>query len=128
MKTGFIALIISISVVSAPAFAASGALFPVGPYLGQEPPQSMAEVFAPDLIGEDEWVGTSGFLDEGRVFVYSAMKGGTDWRFKQTYVMYWLDGGWTEPEIAPFSEHVPYNFTVGPGGKNYLFHQLEVAG
>ncbi len=101
--------------------------FSDGPYLGQEPPQSTAKVFAPGLVGEDEWVGTSGFLDEGRVFVYSAMKGGTDWRFKQTYVMYRREGGWTQPEIAPFSEHVPYNFTVGPGGKTIYFTSLKSA-
>lgn len=125
MKTGLIALITIVSVLTYPVLTMAGEGFPGGPYLGQEPPQARAKVFAPGLIGEDEWVGTSGFLAEGEVFVYSAMKGDTDWRFKQTYVMYLRNGEWTKPEIAPFSEHVPYNFTVGPGGKTIYFTSLK---
>lgn len=125
MKTVFVALSIFTAAYIAPDLTIAGERFPDGPYLGQEPPQNSARVFAPGLIGQDEWAGTSGFLDEGRVFVYSAMKGDSDWRFKQTYIMYLRDGGWTQPEIAPFSEHAPYNFTVGPAGKTVYFTSLK---
>jgi len=125
MKTGFAALINSILLllIAPPAAADDG--FPGRPYLGQEPPDTVARVFAPGLIDNGEWAGCSGFLDEGRVFVYSEMRGSTDWRFKQTYVMYLRDGAWTQPEIAPFSGHMPYNFTVGPGGKTIYFTTLK---
>jgi len=96
-----------------------------GPYLGQEPPGVIAEVFAPGLIPDDESVGCSGFLNGGTVFVFSSMKAGTDWRFKPTYVMDLEDGKWTEPEVAPFSSYMPYNFTVGPGGKTVFFTTLK---
>lgn len=86
-----------------------------GPYLGQEPPGITAEPFAPWLFKKGESVGCSGFLTDGTVFVFSSMKRGTDWRFKSTYVMKLVDGEWTEPEAAPFSAYMPYNFTVGPG-------------
>jgi hypothetical protein len=96
-----------------------------GPYLGQRPPGTTAELFAPGLFAEDEWVGCSGFLNDGTVFVYSSMKDGTDWRFKPTYVMKLENGRWTEPEVAPFSASMPYNFTVGPGGTTIYFTTLK---
>jgi hypothetical protein len=95
-----------------------------GPYLGQKPPGTTAELFAPELFADDEWVGCSGFLDDGTVFVYSSMKDGSDWRFKPTYVMELEDGRWSEPEVAPFSAYMPYNFTVGPAGKTLYFTTL----
>jgi hypothetical protein len=96
-----------------------------GPYLGQRPPGVTAEVFAPGLIPEDEWAGCSGFLRGGTVFVFSSMKAGTDWRFKPTYVMELEGGKWTERSVAPFSSHMPYNFTVGPGGTTVYFTTLK---
>jgi hypothetical protein len=96
-----------------------------GPYVGQSPPGTTAKLFAPGLFAADEWVGCSGFLNEGTVFVYSSMKDGTDWRFKSTYVMELENGSWTEPEVAPFSSYMPYNFTVGPGGKTIYFTTLK---
>jgi hypothetical protein len=96
-----------------------------GPYLGQEPPGSKARLFAPQLFGEDEWAGCSGFLDGGRVFIFSSMKDGTNWRFKPTFVMKLEESGWTAPELAPFNDHLPYNFTVGPGGTTLYFTSLK---
>ena len=53
------------------------------------------------------------------------MTPGTDWRFKSTYVMELEDGKWTESEVAPFSAWMPYNFTVGPGGRTVYFTTLK---
>jgi len=117
-----LALLMSGTVVSE---ASDEALFEDGPYLGQTPPGMTAVLFAPGLIPEDESVGCSGFLNDGTVFVFSSMKPGTDWRFKPTYVMELEDGKWTEPEVAPFSAWMPYNFTVGPGGKTVYFTTLK---
>jgi len=105
--------------------ASDEATFGDGPYLGQQPPGVTAKVFAPGLIPEDEWAGCSGFLNDGTVFVFSSMKASTDWRFKPTYVMELEDGKWTEPEVAPLSAWMPYNFTVGPGGQTVYFTTLK---
>jgi len=122
-KAGLVlALLMSVTAVSE---ASDGATFGDGPYLGQKPPGVVAEIFAPGLIPEDESVGCSGFLNDGTVFIFSSMKTGTDWRFKSTYVMELEDGNWTEPEVAPFSAWMPYNFTVGPGGKTVYFTTLK---
>jgi hypothetical protein len=111
--------------VTPQSVANDGVVFGEGPYLGQQPPGLTAEVFAAGLIPEDEWAGCSGFLNDGTVFVFSSMKDGTDWRFKPTYVMELVDGQWTEPEVAPFSAYMPYNFTVGPGGTTVYFTTLK---
>ena len=96
-----------------------------GPYLGLDPPGRSAEAFAPWLLGSDMWPGCSGFLRDGTVFVFSAMKEGSDWRFKPTFVTELKDGNWTEPEVAPWSDHLPYNFTVGPAGQTVYFTSLK---
>ncbi|MFC1564735.1 TolB family protein [candidate division KSB1 bacterium] len=96
-----------------------------GPYLGQKPPGMKAELFDPGIFPENEGQGCSGFLNDGTVFVFTSMRRGTDWRFRPTYVTELKDGRWTKPEIAPFSEYLPYNFTVGPGGQILYFTTLK---
>jgi len=117
-----LALLIGVAAISV---ANDEGFFGDGPYLGQRPPGVTAEVFAPGLISENEWAGCSGFLNDGTVFVYSSMAAGTDWRFKPTYVMELEGGRWSEPQVAPFSAYMPYNFTVGPGGKTVYFTTLK---
>ncbi len=102
--------------------------FPVlsGPYLGQDPPGMKAELFdPPGLFNKNEGHGCSGFLNDGTVYLFTSMRRGTDWRLRPTYVTYLKDGRWTKPEIAPFSEYMPYNFTVGPGGQILYFTTLK---
>jgi len=75
-----------------------------GPYLGQEPPGMTAEVFAPDLVSADQGLGCSGFLDDGRVFVFSSTKKGMDWRFSSR------PPGRTESRVSRYRRwiEVPY--------------------
>lgn len=122
-KTAMV-MVLSTSVAAISA-ANDEAVFGDGPYLGQEPPGLTAEVFAPEYFDKERSHGCSGFLNGGTVFVYSSMKPGTDWRFKSTFVMELENGKWTEPEVAPFSAYMPYNFTVGPGGTTLYFTTLR---
>lgn len=117
--------LVLILICSAVALAEDHNLDPEARYLGQKPPGLIAEVFAPGLFDDDESVGCSGFLNDGTVFVSSSMQVGTDWRFKPTSVMEMTDGVWTEPKVAPFSSYLPYNFTVGPGGRTIYFTSLK---
>ncbi len=96
-----------------------------GKYLGQTPPGAEAEIFAPFLNNVNGFLGCSGFLNDGTVFVYTRMVPGTDWRFRPTYVTELKDGAWTTPTIAPFSDYLPYNFTVGPAGKIIYFTSMK---
>lgn len=115
--------VIVCAILGTVALSFSGGL--TGPYLGQDPPGATAEIFAAGLFNSDESVGCSGFLNKGTVFVFSSMEKGTDWRFKPTFVMELKDGTWTEPEVASFSAYLPYNFTVGPGGRTLYFTSLK---
>jgi hypothetical protein len=96
-----------------------------GPYLGQEPPGMKAELFAPEIFPEGDIQGCSGFLNEGTVFVFGSMRPNGDWRLRPVYVMEMIDGQWTKPQIAPFSEYAPYNFTVGPDDQTIYFTTLK---
>ncbi len=126
MRNDYLGVILaSLMSVTSISGAADETTFGSGPYLGQEPPGKTAQLFAPELFPKGESQGCSGFLNDGTVFVYSSMTPGTDWRFKSTYVMELEDGKWTEPEVAPFSAYMPYNFTVGPGGKTVYFTTLK---
>ena len=96
-----------------------------GPYLGQEPPGMTAELFDPGVFNEGEFLGCSGFLNDGTVFVFGSMKPNSDWRLRPVYVMGIENGRWSMPQIAPFSEYSPYNFTVGPDDQTLYFTTLK---
>jgi len=96
-----------------------------GPYLGQTPPGMTAEPFAPEIFPVGEVQGCSGFLNGGTVFVYGSMRPNSDWRIRPVYVMEMIDGRWTKPQVAPFSEYSPYNFTVGPDDQTIYFTTLR---
>ena len=94
------------------------------PYMGQILPGMEAKVFDPGIFPKGESIGCSGFLNSGTVFVFSSMKPGSNWRIKPTYVMELNNGKWTNPQIAPFSNYNPYNFTVSPDDQTIYFTSL----
>ncbi len=96
-----------------------------GKYLGQTPPGMKAEAFDPGIFPSRNSQGCSGFLYEGTVFVYTTMNPGGDWRFRPTFVTEMKNGKWTKPKIAPFSNYMPHNYTVGPDGQTLWFTSLK---
>jgi len=77
----------------------------VGPYLGQEPPGLIPEVFAPGIIstrGGHEFSCT--FSPDGREFYFN--------RGPNIYVALWREDGWTAPAFASFNseelDHEPF--------------------
>jgi hypothetical protein len=104
--------------------------FPVlkGPYLGQKPPGMTPKVFAPDIISTKEYhEGCSGFMKKGTLFIFSPIIPESDWKYKPTYFMQLRKGKWTQPEIVPFNDLSPYNFTVAPDGYTLYFTSLRTA-
>ncbi len=90
-----------------------------GPYLGQKPPGTEPEIFAPGLITTHYSQSYSAFLHEARVFVYSA---GTE-KGHETFFTYEKSGHWTAPQRAPFEELQGHpNYTAGPIGRKVYFH------
>jgi hypothetical protein len=97
-----------------------------GPYLGQEPPGMRAELFDPGVFNEGEFLGCSGFFNDGTVFVFGSMKPNSDWRLRPVYIMEMKKNNrWTKPRIAPFNKYSPYNFTVGPDDQTLYFTSLK---
>jgi len=90
--------------------------FAKGPYLGQVPPGSMAQVFAPGLIcrtGYRQWESNGTFSADGKAFCYS--------RRGSVYITENTDQGWTTPErisSVPSSVWAPY---LSPDGNSLYF-------
>ncbi len=96
--------------------AVSAEPFAVGPYLGQVPPGSTAQVFAPGLIcrpGHRQWESNGTFSADGKVFCYS--------RRGSVHITENTDQGWTTPmriSTVPSSVWAPY---LSPDGNSLYF-------
>lgn len=71
-----------------------------GPYLGQTPPGTIPEVFAPNIISTDERELNSVFNKNGKQFFFSRKVG----EAYKTFFSYQIDNIWTEPEMIGFSQ------------------------
>lgn len=87
--------------------------FPIltGPYLGQKPPGKIPEVFAPGVVSRDADFEHSAavFSPDGREVFWCARRNrGTegDDGFQRLYYMKVVDGRWTAPQVAPFTQHI----------------------
>ena len=96
-----------------------------GPYLGQDPPGTTPQLFAPGVIVDDGHEGSSGFALGGSVFLYQRFLD----RRAHTYVMYLRDGYWTAPELIPFWETMVHNgdFVVSSDDETLLY-QVKTEG
>ncbi|MFC1636204.1 hypothetical protein ACFL5Z_15340 [Planctomycetota bacterium] len=80
--------------------------FAMGPYLGQVPPGSTAQVFAPGLIcrtGYRQWESNGTFSADGKVFCYKQRR--------KVYITENTDQGWTTPKhvkSVPVNNWSPY--------------------
>ena len=88
-------------VVSSCTAASSDEAFPAlsGPYLGQAPPGSTPELFAPGIVATALYTRDVAITPDGNEFYYGVMAGG----FAVIMETKQLDGRWTEPRIASFS-------------------------
>lgn len=95
---------------------------PTGPYLGQKPPGTAPEIFAPGIISTEQFEFSGSFSPDGNEYFFTRRPNyeGSDNRIYQTHI---VDGCWTEPAIAPFTkdtfEFIPIIF---PDGKKLVFY------
>ena len=73
-----------------------------GPYFGQKPPGMVAELFAPDLISTDQSEIGSVFSPDLDEFYFTTWTRETGTKIMVTRQ---VDGDWTAPEVASFSNH-----------------------
>jgi Tol biopolymer transport system component len=91
-----------------------------GPYLGQEPPGLVPELFAPGIISTADSEGCAVFSEDGRSLVFTRFSGEPLQRYN--FVMQEDHGQWTEPRALPFATEYPIaDFTYSPDGKHLLF-------
>ena len=122
MKDIMTFITILLSLISVMGFRGQQSDFPIlkDPYLGQKPPGSKPEVFAPGIVSKEG--------DQARLFI--APDG--------SEIIYWerepvngkmriisirnAGGGWTEPAVLPFSEeYINMEPCLSPDGKKMFF-------
>jgi Tol biopolymer transport system component len=96
-----------------------------GPYLGQKPPGTTPEIFAPGIVstGLDEL--NSAFSPDGSEFYFCVrnISGSAS-----IYCVKMKDCSWSEPRLLPFaSRYGDIDVTLSPDGKALLFSSLRPA-
>lgn len=104
--------------------AESAAAAPAGEYLGQQPPGTAPELFAPGIVstGADEL--NAVFAPDGLEFLFSVK---TPDRARHTLLsMVWLEDGWTAPAVLPFSgRYADADPAFAPGGDRLYFISMR---
>ena len=119
-KFNILASILLLFSVYNPGFAQVDENFPVlkGPYLGQKPPGTTADIFAPGIISKGGSEITAVFSPDGTEFYYSAKDSVTMLKILYSKLE---DGVWTKPETSPFSgRYYDAISSISPDGR-YLF-------
>ena len=102
--------------------------FAEGPYLGQAPPGSTAQVFAPGLIcytGQGQWESHGHFSADGNTFCFA--------RRRYVYITENTDHGWTVPKrikpyktwspcLSPDANSIYFTYSYDPS-KRYSLHR-----
>ncbi len=90
-----------------------------GPYLGQKPPGTTPEIFAPEIISTDESEGSSGFARNGMVFIFQRFIN----RKCHTYIMTRQGDLWSKPKLIPFWKQLIHNgdFVISPDDITMLY-------
>ncbi len=94
-----------------------------GPYLGQKPPGTTAELFAPGIVstGLDETVIT--FMPDGKKCYWAVALAG---RMEAILTSKMENGKWTKPEVASFSGRFLDGWpAIQPDGKKMFFHSFR---
>ena len=90
-----------------------------GPYVGQEPPGMVAEIFAPGLISTAASEINAAFTPDGNEFFYTTWEEETGTRIMSTRQ---VGGRWQEPVRAIFSTHpTDVDPAISPDGQRLVF-------
>lgn len=98
-----------------------------GPYLGQTPPGMTPEIFAPEIMATMEYELCSGFMNNGRLFIFKRFPLDGDWKYAPTSIMELKDGKWNIPYQTSFYDLYPYNFSVAPDGETLIFTTIRTS-
>jgi len=99
MKRICISIILLLSILTMSSKSHSQSEFPVleGPYLGQKPPGSIPEVFAPGIVSTKDWEIEGVFAPNMEEFYFARYRGTYD--DAKTYVIQYKNGAWHESVV-----------------------------
>jgi len=99
--------------------------FAEGPYLGQTPPGSTAQVFAPGLISDTQpkmWESHGTFSIDGNTFCYLRCPISLSPRIGGVFITENTDHGWTTPKlIESIGEYSPWAPCLSPDANSIYF-------
>lgn len=92
-----------------------------GPYLGQKPPGTQPEIFAPGIVSTGHGERCPAFSPDGKEMFYCIYGA----PFSVFVHMKEINGRWTKPRVAPFSGRYPGEMTISPDGNTIVFSSNE---
>ena len=118
---------ISLILFTATCINAQNDNYPIltGQYLGQKPPGMTPEIFAPGFVSTGMTEGSITFTSDGKECYWTLHPSG----FETILMSKVKDGGWTKPEVAPFSGKYLEGFpSMHPDGSKLYFHSFRPTG
>lgn len=96
-----------------------------GPFLGQNPPEMVPEIFAPGIVSNESHEFSCCFSPVGNEFYFTRMIP----EQRQNFIMVtkMIDGVWTEPAVASFAGPFTFEPFVTPDNKRVYFQTGKVA-
>jgi hypothetical protein len=93
-----------------------------GPYLGQKPPGTTAEVFAPGVVSTGMFTRDIAVTPDGKEIYFGVVIG--QYTFSTIVVTKMVGDRWTEPEVAPFASNPAFKTVepcISPDGTKFFF-------
>lgn len=93
-----------------------------GPYLGQTPPGSEPEIFAPNLVSTGMFTRDIAMTPEGDEIYWTVTIG--SYAYTTILCSKRVNGRWTAPEVPPFASDSRYRFIepcISPDGRRFFF-------
>ncbi len=97
-----------------------------GAYLGQTPPDTTPELFAPGFVSTGMYERDIAMTPDGKELYFTVTT--TGFSYAAIVVTREIDGRWTKPEIAPFSGHPgekDIEPCISPDGMRFFFHSTR---
>lgn len=93
-----------------------------GPYLGQQPPGSTPQLFAPGIVSTGLFTRDISMTPDGTAIYFSVMIGGTE--YTAILVTLNVNGRWTRPAVTSFSDNPNWwdgEPCISPDGRHFYF-------
>jgi len=119
-KTAAVGFLCAMVLVFAAEFQGRTGQSGQGPYLGQKPPGTSPQIFAPGIVSTAAHEFSCSFTPDGKEFYFTRMD--PDRKENLIFVTKCVDGTWTAPEVVPFIQNrMAFEPRVTPDGTRLYF-------